>query len=93
MAQAIDTLGAARKILIVASNPATSEQTGWPIGFWWGELVHPYWHFAEEAGYEVTIASPEGGQLVGDSFSDPEDDSGYSAHDLLSLGFKEESNS
>lgn len=88
MAQAIDTLGTAKKILIVASNPAVSEQTGWPIGFWWGELVHPYWHFTEEVGYEVTIASPGGGQLVGDGFSDPEDDSGYSAHDLLSLGFK-----
>ena len=87
MAQAIDTLGATKKVLIVASNPAVSEQTGWPIGFWWGELTHPYWQFTE-AGYDVTIASPDGGQLVGDGYSDPEDDSGYSAHDLLSLGFK-----
>ena len=26
-----------KRILILASNPAVSEQTGWPIGFWWAE--------------------------------------------------------
>jgi putative intracellular protease/amidase len=75
-----------RKVLIVASNPAVSGETGWPIGFWWAELVHPYWEFTEH-GYEVDIASPDGGPLQADSWSDPRDDSGYSAHDLLSLGF------
>ncbi len=87
MAQTIDIHGTPKRVLIVASNPSTSEQTGWPIGFWWGELTHPYWEFTE-AGYEVTIASPEGGPLEGDGFSDPEDTSGYSAHDLISFGFK-----
>jgi putative intracellular protease/amidase len=87
MAQTIDIHGTTKRVLIVASNPSTSEQTGWPIGFWWGELTHPYWEFTE-AGYEVTIASPDGGALQGDGFSDPEDESGYSAHDLISLGFK-----
>jgi hypothetical protein len=24
------------RVLIIASNPAISAQTGWPIGFWWG---------------------------------------------------------
>jgi putative intracellular protease/amidase len=76
-----------KKILIVASNPSTSPTTGWPVGFWWAELTHPYWEFVER-GYAVTIASPEGGALVPDGFSDPEDASGYSAHDLISLGFK-----
>jgi putative intracellular protease/amidase len=76
-----------KRVLIVASNPAVSPQTGWPVGFWWAELTHPYWEFVER-GYEVTIASPEGGALVPDGFSDPEDPSGYSAHDLISLGFK-----
>jgi putative intracellular protease/amidase len=75
-----------KTVLMVASNPSVSQQTGWPIGFWWAELTHPYWEFTER-GYEVTIASPDGGALVADSFSDPEDASGYSAHDLLSLGF------
>lgn len=89
MSATIDVLHPERpkQILIVASNPSVSEQTGWPIGFWWAELTHPYWEFVER-GYEVTIASPEGGPLTPDGFSDPEDESGYSAHDLISLGFK-----
>lgn len=76
-----------KRVLMVASNPATSTQTGWPIGFWWAELTHPYWEFTEH-GYEVVIASPDGGPLTADGFSDPEDQSGYSASDLISLGFK-----
>ena len=76
-----------KRVLIVAANPATSTRTGWPVGFWWAELTHPYWEFTEH-GYDVDIASPDGGQLLADGFSDPEDESGYSAHDLISLGFK-----
>lgn len=75
-----------KKILMIAANPATSPQTGWPIGFWWAELTHPWWEFNEH-GYEVTIASPAGGTLQGDAWSDPRDESKYSADDLLSLGF------
>ena len=76
-----------KKILLVAANPSTSTVTQWPVGFWWAELTHPYWAFTE-AGYEVEIRSPDGGALQADGFSDPEDESGYSAHDILSLGFK-----
>jgi len=75
-----------KRVLIVASNPAVSGMTGWPIGFWWSELTHPYWEFTEH-GYEVVVASPNGGQLRADPWSDPRDDSGYSADDLISLGF------
>lgn len=78
---------ARRRVLLVAANPAVSPTTGWPVGFWWAELTHPYWAFIE-AGYDVTIASPDGGALAADGFSDPEDASGYSADDFLSLGFK-----
>jgi len=76
-----------KKVLLIAANPATSPTTGWPIGFWWAELTHPWWVFTE-AGYEVEIRSPRGGTLQADGYSDPEDASGYSAHDVLSLGFK-----
>jgi putative intracellular protease/amidase len=75
-----------KRIVIVASNPAVSEQTGWPIGFWWAELSHPFWELTER-GYQVDVASPEGGALQADSWSDPRDESGYSAEDLISLGF------
>lgn len=88
MAATIDQLDPARpkRVAMLASNPATSPVTGWPVGFWWAELVHPYWEFVER-GYEVDVYSPDGGALVADSWSDPRDESGYSAHDILSLGF------
>lgn len=76
-----------KKIALIAANPAVSQTTGWPIGFWWAELTHPFWEFTER-GYQVDIFSPDGGALQADGFSDPEDASGYSAHDLISLGFK-----
>jgi hypothetical protein len=43
MSGAIDVLNPdkPKRILTLASNPAVSEQTGWPIGFWWAELTHP----------------------------------------------------
>jgi putative intracellular protease/amidase len=76
-----------KRVLLIAANPSISKTTGLPIGFWWAELTHPYWSFTE-AGYDVEIRSPDGGALEADSYSDPEDSSGYSAHDIVSLGFK-----
>ena len=75
-----------KKILLVVSNAAISTTTGWPVGFWASELIHP-WHAFTEAGYEATISSPTGGKVELDAWSDPRDPSGYSAHDLISLGF------
>ena len=75
-----------KRIAMVASNPAVSKQTGWPIGFWWSELSHSYWEFAER-GYEVSFFSPDGGKIEADGWSDPRDESKYSAHDLISMGF------
>jgi putative intracellular protease/amidase len=85
---AIDILnpGVPKRVVIVASNPGVSEQTGWPIGFWWSELTHPYWSLTAR-GYRVDVASPDGGKLEADSWSDPRDESRYSADDLISLGF------
>lgn len=78
--------GARKRIAIVIANPAVSTTTGWPVGFWWSELTHPYYEF-EEAGYEVEIFSPNGGKCEADAMSDPRDPSGYSASDLISMGF------
>lgn len=74
------------KILMIASSPAISQQTGWPIGFWAAELTHPLRVF-QEAGYEVVLASTQGGPLQMDSFSNPTDASGYSVHDVITLGY------
>jgi putative intracellular protease/amidase len=77
------------KILMVASSPAVSTQTGWPIGFWAAELTHPLRVF-QEAGYEVELVSTEGGKLEMDGYSNPTDASGYSAHDVISLGYMQQ---
>ncbi|MBI1193145.1 MAG: type 1 glutamine amidotransferase domain-containing protein [Bacteroidetes bacterium] len=88
MSANINTMpGRKKRVALVVANSAQSTQTGWPIGFWWAEVTHPYWTFTEK-GYEVAIFSPTGGTLTADGYSDPEDASGYSAHDFLSLGFK-----
>jgi putative intracellular protease/amidase len=75
-----------KRVLMVVANPTVSELTGWPIGFWASELVHAWYEFTER-GYDVTVASPEGGEARVDALSDPRDESGYSAEDVLSLGF------
>jgi len=74
------------KILMIASSPSVSKQTNWPIGFWAAELTHPLRVF-QEAGYEVELVSTEGGKLEMDGYSNPLDESGYSAHDVISLGY------
>jgi putative intracellular protease/amidase len=75
-----------KRVAIVISNSAVSPTTGWPVGFWWSELTHPYYEFTE-AGYEVEVFSPEGGACEPDAMSDPRDPSGYSSNDLVTLGF------
>lgn len=75
-----------RRVLFIVANPAVSPTTGWPIGFWAAELTHPWWAFTE-AGYDCTVCSPDGGDLLIDGYSDPRHESGYSADDLISLGF------
>ena len=69
------------------SNAAVSSTTGWPVGFWWAELTHPYFKFAE-AGYHVELFSPLGGPCEADAMSDPEDPSGWQAEDVISRGYK-----
>lgn len=77
---------ARKRVAIVVANPAVSTTTGWPVGFWWSELTHPF-HVFSEAGYEVEVFSPNGGPCAADAMSDPSDASGYSKTDLISQGF------
>jgi putative intracellular protease/amidase len=87
MPAALDlTRTAPRTVLMVIANPSVSTTLGWPVGFWGSELSHPYHEFAE-VGYQVTVASPQGGRCELDAFSDPRHESGYSAEDLITMGF------
>jgi putative intracellular protease/amidase len=76
-----------KRAAIVISNSAVSTTTGWPVGFWWAELTHPYFHFTE-AGWEVDVYSPNGGRCDADAMSDPEDASQWQAEDVISRGYK-----
>ena len=75
-----------KRVAIVIANPAISTTTGWPVGFWWAELTHPY-YVLHEAGYEIEVFSPDGGPCVADNMSSPHDPSGYSSSDLITAGF------
>ena len=75
-----------KRVAIVISNPTVATTTGWPVGFWWSELTHPY-YLMTEVGYQVDVFSPNGGRCEADNLSDPRDTSGYSATDLITLGF------
>ncbi len=75
-----------KRVAIVIANPAVSTTTGWPVGFWWSELAHPYFALTEK-GYETEVFSPNGGKCEADAMSDPRDPSGYSSSDLISMGF------
>jgi putative intracellular protease/amidase len=75
-----------KRVAIVIANPTVSPTTGWPVGFWWSELTHPYFVLTEK-GYEVEIFSPNGGKCEADGMSDPRDASGYSSSDLITMGF------
>jgi putative intracellular protease/amidase len=87
-ADTTDAQPSKEKILIVVANETIAPTTGWPVGFWAAELTHPYFYFQDE-GYDVVIASPEGGAVSVDGYSDPRHESQYAAYDFVSLGFLE----
>src|SRR5271155_5732422 len=66
------------KVLFVISNSDTA--------FWLSEVTHPYWHLAER-GVEVDFASPQGGKVVFDPYSDPYFENSTEPEDLVSRGF------
>lgn len=77
-----------KNILMVVANPAISTTLGWPVGFRASELIHPY-DALVRAGHRVVIASPAGGRVEADAYSDPRDASGYSRDDALSREYLE----
>ncbi len=66
------------KVLFVISGSETA--------FWLSEVTHPYWHFVER-GVEVDFASPAGGKVVYDPYSDPYFENSTEPDDLVSKGF------
>lgn len=50
------------KILVIVTSISVYESGNFKTGLWLSELTHLY-HSAQENGYTVTIATPEGGQI------------------------------
>jgi putative intracellular protease/amidase len=53
---------------------------------WLAEVTHPYWHLAER-GIDVDFASPLGGKIVWNPWSDPFTADSQERDDLVSKGF------
>ena len=66
------------KVLFIISSSDTA--------FWLSEVTHPYWHLTER-GVEVDFASPAGGKVVYDRYSDPYFEHSTESDDLVSKGF------
>src|SRR5277367_274428 len=66
------------KVLFIISNSQTA--------FWLSEVTHPYWHLTER-GLEVDFASPAGGKVIYDPYSDPYFQHSTEPDDLVSKGF------
>jgi putative intracellular protease/amidase len=66
------------RVLFIISNSETA--------FWLSEVTHPYWHLTER-GVAVDFASPGGGKVVYDQYSDPYFKDSTEPEDLVSKGF------
>jgi putative intracellular protease/amidase len=73
-----------RRILSIVSN--TAQLKGFPVGFFAEEMTRAFLMFTE-AGHQVDLASPKGGEVMFDTHSDPRTPNGAYADDLISLGF------
>jgi putative intracellular protease/amidase len=60
-----------QKILLVVTSHGQLGETGEPTGFWLEEVASPYYEFTDR-GYEVQLASPQGGEPPMDSKSQQE---------------------
>lgn len=73
-----------KKILCLVSNPA--QLHGMEVGFFAEEMTRPFFDFIN-AGYHVDVASPDGGRVIFDGHSNPENSKGAYPNDLISIGF------
>lgn len=73
-----------RRILSIVSN--TADLKGLPVGFFGEEMTRAFLMFTE-AGHQVDLASPKGGEVMIDTHSDPRTPDGAYADDLITLGF------
>ncbi|MCU1653213.1 MAG: hypothetical protein JWQ60_4362 [Pseudonocardia sp.] len=75
-----------KRVALVLANPSTNTIAGWPCGFWWSEVSHPY-YLLTERGFGIEFFSPDGGACEPDAMSDPRHPNSFSSADLITMGF------
>ncbi|MCA5006736.1 type 1 glutamine amidotransferase domain-containing protein [Sphingobacterium bovistauri] len=73
-----------KRVLCIVSN--TAKLHGFEAGFFAEEMTRPFFDFIQ-AGYDVDVASPQGGAVKFDEHSDPQNPKGMYPNDLISIGF------
>ena len=74
------------KVLQVMTSHDQLGDTGRKTGYWASELTHAYREF-EQAGYEIELASIDGGTPPLDPLSDPDSESSMNREDQISAKF------
>jgi putative intracellular protease/amidase len=65
-----EEVNSTNKVLIVVTSHSVLGETGYPTGLWLPEMIHPYYAL-KNAGFEIDIATPKGGNVPVDPYSIP----------------------
>ena len=57
-----EKVNSTNKVLIVVTSHNVLGKTGFPTGVWLPEMTHPYYAL-KNAGFEIDIATPKGGNV------------------------------
>jgi len=74
------------KVLIVVTSHGILGKTGYPTGLWLPEMTHPYYAL-KNAGLDIIVASPKGGNTPIDPYSIPSNPQGTNKDDPITAKF------
>lgn len=74
------------KVLIVVTSHNVLGKTGYPTGLWLPEMTHPYYAL-KNAGFNIVVGSPKGGNTPIDPYSIPSNPQGTNRDDPITEKF------
>jgi putative intracellular protease/amidase len=74
------------KVLIAVTSHNVLGKTGYPTGLWLPEMTHPYYAL-KNAGFDIVVASPKGGDAPIDPYSIPINPQGTNRNDPMTEKF------
>lgn len=75
-----------KKVLLVVTSHNVLGETGYPTGLWLPEMTHPYYAL-KNAGFDLVVASPKGGNAPIDPYSIPTNPQGTNRNDPMTEKF------